>query len=755
MDTPSSPSALTQAWRALVDSIKGGDATLGERLYLLGAGPVPVTGATGGALTLTDDGGVVLVVGLTEATAGTAAEIGRQLQGIERLPGSKLREAGVDPSAGGGLAQRHAAFFGLAEPVTELNTSQRCIVVLPEEAGASGAEVLTTELGDRLAGVFAAGAGGVTAAGGPVEAPGGEIVLEPEPEPAVAEPESEAPEADEPEAAEAPAEAEAPPEAGAPAEADSPTETDVPEAEPLDVPEAEPLDVPEAEAIEVPEGDAPAEAGGATGTAEVEVAEAGPEGPADIETALDGAPPPDVAGETTADDDGAAAALVEAATGQPVDVFEAYLSDESATVITEESDEAEKTGVAAWPIGNWIGLSMVLIGIVLAVIGVMSLRDSKTAGDTEPAGEVNPLIRTVAAGVPPDATHARWIGQQRIVSLSDGTLAFVYATEDALNVVKDEANAGESWGEPFALTDVLPVSLSVDVDSKDRLHVAYSDGASVNYVRLKNKPAGWKPSRIIQLDDATTSLHVDVAWDEQNQTAHVVWVQQSDDGEAPAWAALTNEGGIHLTEQGTLAQAATVVPVLVNVAADGRSNLLVTYRRGDQTTGWSTRYSEGRAEDGTWLGFHEEEAVSLDAFVGAADVVYDRQKTAHLVLRDSTNFALVYFTKQENEPWSQAEIAHEGTEVTGVEFPALSTNAADGYVYLFFQTDEYWPAGEVAYTVRTADGWSEPFDVVSDADAPEGAQYPVTPDRVDEQALVFWTKTAETYEVNTTPVQAP
>jgi hypothetical protein len=554
------------------------------------------------------------------------------------------------------------------------------------------------------------------------------------------------------------------PEAEAPVETAEPPALEAPEAE---APEAEvEPEAPEAEAAEPEvEPEAPAEAPEAEAEPEAEAptepdeseAETAAEGPAAIEAALDGAPPAEPVEDAEDTSGDTAAALVETATGQPVEVFDAYLSDESATVITEESDvgEVEKTGVAAWPIGNWIGLSMVLLGVVLAVIGVMSLRKSGTTDSEEAAaGDPNPLIRTVATDVPPDATHARWIGQQRVVTLSDGTLAFVYPTEDGLNVVKDEANAGDSWGEPFALTEVQPVSLSVDVDSKDRLHVVYSDGASVNYVRLKNKPAAWKPSRIIQLDDNTTSLNVDVAWDEQNQTAHVVWVQQSDDGEAPAWAALRNEGGIHLTVQGILDQPATDVPVLASIAADGRSSLLVTYRAGDQTTGWSSRYSPGPSEDGTWA-FNEEEAVPLSSFVGAADVIYDRRKTAHLVLRDSTNFALTYYSKRENEPWSQGEVAHEGAEVTAVEFPVLSASAADGYIYMFFQTDEYDPAGEVAYVVRTDAGWSDPFDIVTEADAPEGAQYPVAPDRVDEQALVFWTKTAETYEVDTAPVQAP
>ncbi|HEX2296522.1 MAG TPA: hypothetical protein VHN37_14605, partial [Actinomycetota bacterium] len=132
MATPSSPAAETElkgAWRALVERIKGGEEAVGERLYLLGAGPVPVEGALGGAMTLDSGGGVVLVVGLATASAAAGDQIARQLAALAGLPGTKLREAGVDPDAGGGLAARHAEYFGLAEPV-ELNTGQRCIAVV-------------------------------------------------------------------------------------------------------------------------------------------------------------------------------------------------------------------------------------------------------------------------------------------------------------------------------------------------------------------------------------------------------------------------------------------------------------------------------------------------------------------------------------------------------------------------------------------------------------------------------------------------
>jgi hypothetical protein len=679
MVTPPSSAAspdLRESWRALVDRIKGGESLLGDRLYLLGAGPVPVEGAAGGAMALAADGGLVLVVALAEATPEAAGEMSRQLAAISRLPGSKLREAGVDPAAGGGLAQRHAAFFGLEEPA-ELNGSQACIVVLGTEPADEGRAALAEALGPGLVGTFLTTPEGVA----PLEAPAGAPEAEAEPEP------------------ELEVEAEAPAEAGAPAE--------------------------EAEA------EAPAEEA---------------EGPASIEVALDEALPTEAEAET----EGAATVAEEPGP----ELVVPYLEDESTTVIAEEPDEVEKTGVAAWPIGNWIGLTMVVLGVVLAVIGLMNLQAGDT-GDTPPAEPPNDLIRTVASDVVVDATHARWIGQQRAVTLGDGTMVFVYPSVDALNLVEDGATAGDTWAEPFAVEEVQPISLSVDVDSKDRLHVAYTDGVSVNYVRLKNKPAGWKPSRLIHLDD-TTSPVVDIAWDERNQTAHVVWVQQSDEGEAPAWAALTNEGGIHLSQEGIHATPGTEVPVLVSVAADGRASVLVTYRRGDQTEGWSSRYSPGRDEDGTWA-FAEEEAIPLAAFAGAVDVVYDRQKTAHLVLRDSYNFALVYYTKTAEGPWSDGETALTAPDEKGLDLPILSYNAAESNLYLFFQTNEFDPNGEISYLTRSLDapGWEGPFEIMSRSDTPEGALYPATPDRVEVQAIVFWTKTGTPNEVGAAPVAPP
>ncbi|HYP24973.1 MAG TPA: hypothetical protein VEV43_15505 [Actinomycetota bacterium] len=780
--SPAAESDQMRAWRALVDSIKAGEAPLGERLYLLGAGPVPVEGAAGGAITLDARGGVVLVVGLAEASATAAGQIARQLTALGGLPGSKLREAGVAPDAGGGLAARHAAWFDLSEPA-ELNSAQRCVLVVGAEPPDDARAAVEAELGDSLAGLYLTAGEGVTSlttgaepevAEAPEvveepeapEEPEAEIVLEPETPPEAEEPEAEAP-AEAETAVEPPVEGEAPVEDEASMDVAAPVEGEAPVTNETTV-DATPVETePEAEApadeLEAPgEGEAPVEdqAGeteildAETAGAEDADAPAEPEGPGSIEVALDDAPHTGTALDDDAAHDGTA--QDEAAP----DLVAPYLQDETSTIIVEESDLAEAKELqpagrfAGWPVGNWIGLTMILVGIGIGIIGVISLRDSS---DETARPEPNEQISTVATGVTPDATHARWIGQQRVVTLSDGTMVFVYPTEESLNLVKDGASSGATWEEPFVLDEVVGAkSLSVDVDSKDRLHVAYSDGDSVNYVRLKNKPEQWKPSRLIQIDDDTTDLHVDVAWDEQNQTAHVVWVQQSTEGDAPAYAALTSEGGIHLTDEGVLTNTGQEVPPLVSVAADGRSSLLVTFRRADQTTGWSSRYSPGPSEDGTFE-FFEEEELPTESFVGATDVVYDRQRTAHLVLREDDSANLTYYRKTEAEPWTTSEIALDGDRIEDVDFPTLTYNAEENNLYLFFQTEQYDPAGEISYLVRPLDGtgWQGPFVITTPVDVPEGALYPVAPDRVSVQALVFWTKTGDPYEIDAAPVRAP
>ncbi|MDQ4124423.1 MAG: hypothetical protein M3134_02330, partial [Actinomycetota bacterium] len=656
------------------------------------------------------------------------------------LPGSKLRESGVDPDAGGGLAARHATYFDLGEPA-ELNSAQRCFLVLAAEPSDEDRAAVEAELGGTLGGLYVAAEGGVHSLTEPLTeaevepgAPEEEIVLEPEaPEP---EPD---PVVEAPVEGEAPVEAEAAVDTGAPVEGEAPPET----AEELETPtEGEaPADEQAADA----ETEAPAEVGTPEADAvETPEAEPEPEGPASIEVALDDAP----AHPGTTEEEPAP------------DLVAPYLQDETTTVIVEESDvvgEELDAGrrFAGWPIGNWIGLTMILVGIGIGIIGVLNLQEPGGNGRDEP--QLNEEIRTVASGVTPDATHARWIGQQRVVTLSDGTLVLVYPTTDSLNIVKDGNDSGLTWGDAFAVDEVTDAkSLSVDVDSKDRLHIAYSDGDSINYVRLKNKPEQWKPSRLIQIDDDTTDLHVDVAWDEQNQTAHVVWIQQSAEGEAPAWAALTSEGGIRLAQEGVLTTPAQELPPLVAVAADGRGSLLVTYRHAAQTSGWSSRYSPGRGEDGTWE-FFEEETLPTESFVGAADLVYDRQKTAHLVLREDDSANLTYYRKTGGEPWSEPEIGFDGDRVEDVDFPTLSYNAGDGNLYVFFQTEQYDAAGEISYLVRplSTPSWQGPFDITTPADAPEGALYPVAPDRVSVQTLVFWTKTGDPYEIDSAPVRAP
>lgn len=584
-ETPE-PEELKRAFHSVVGRIKAKDAVLGESLYLLGTGPVPVDSSVGGAIALTRDGGVVFIAALTGVSHAGAADVNGQLDRIAQLSPTALREAEPAPSRDEDLFARHARFFGRQDRAT-LNATPRAIVLLPRKLEAHEWDIVRRQLGPRLAGTFLT------------------------------------------------------------------TTTRVIE---LQMPE-EQADVPEP------------------------LAEVAPETPSRI--------------------------------------------------------------------ANWIGIATLALGVVLAILGIRSALSS----DEEPApAPAAGNIQTVATQVSSDATHSRWIGQQRVVRARDGRLFVVYSSSGILQISSDQANQGESWSVPSGVAGITPISFSVDMDDGGRMHVAYSNGSSISYALLKQTKTGWRSQDTIVLDKNTSSLNVDIAWDEKTGTTHVVWARQTEGGEAPAWAVLATDGNkAAQLDSATLAKAGTDVPVLAAVDTDGRSNVLVTYRAGDRPEGWFSREGRGAA-DGGWT-WQPEEEVPTTAFVGAVDVVYDAEGTAHLVLRDSSNFLLAYYTKKAQRRWSSGEVAVDADEVEHIDFPILSLDSSSGAVYLFFQTNEFVPNSEVRVALRdAAEGWRQPLQLLAPDQAPEGAVYPVAPADARRRGMVMWTKEGEMPEIQATLV---
>ncbi|HVL99405.1 MAG TPA: glycosyltransferase family 2 protein [Egibacteraceae bacterium] len=413
-----------------------------------------------------------------------------------------------------------------------------------------------------------------------------------------------------------------------------------------------------------------------------------------------------------------------------------YRLDGDGTVPLEVPDELRSRDRPGWlkPATRVAGVVMLLAGIaVLAVV----VRDQ--VDRTADAPPTQTAVRDVAMGVPAAATHNQWIGQDRVLRTSDGRLLAVYGTDQGLSVVEDHRNYGRAWHEPEVLPGIPAVSTSAALDDADRLHVAFSDGSGVHYAVVEEHDGQWTPNASVELDAATQTPYVDIAYDEAADLAHVVWVEEAPTGQSPRWAAVGEaDGSMQVVAADRLAPRGTDMPVLVNVAAGPGSPVVATYRRGDAPIGWFARGLPA-AGDGT-LTWGQEERVPTEAGIGAAAVALDAGGTAHLVLRDSTSFALTYFTRSPAGQWSGGETAVDAETIEEIDFPSLTVDRSSRVVYLFFQTDRVRPAPGVQIAVRDpVHGWQPPLTAASPAAIPHGAAFPTALSTTAGAPVVLWT----------------
>jgi hypothetical protein len=428
-----------------------------------------------------------------------------------------------------------------------------------------------------------------------------------------------------------------------------------------------------------------------------------------------------------------------------------FVVDEKGLSPLQPPAELRRKAVSAgvWPMANWIGLAAVLLGVGLAFIGLTRL----TAAPAEPSEQtVESPIRDVAVGTRADATHAQWIGQRRIVRTSSGQLIVFFSTPQGLSVVTDQSNSGRSWRSPVTIPDLLATSFSVAIDDQDRVHLAFSDGGTIAYARLEETRGGWVNTDALELDDASSPV-VDVAWDPQSGLANVVWAKEVDSGEVPQWAAITAGGRPSIAQTTALARGGDDIPVLANVAGGAGSPLVATYRRGDRMTGWFSSTAEWE-EDASRYTWRPEESVPSDQAIGAASVVIDSRRTAHLVLRDSSSFELAYYTRTQRGGWSSGETAVDANSIEEIDFPILSVDQTSRLVYLFLQTTEDSPQIRVA--VRDpASGWEGPYSVTSPTSFPDGAGYPTSIEQAPGLPIVLWTKGGSSSTIQAARVAAP
>jgi hypothetical protein len=177
----------------------------------------------------------------------------------------------------------------------------------------------------------------------------------------------------------------------------------------------------------------------------------------------------------------------------------------------------------------------------------------------------------------------------------------------------------------------------------------------------------------------------------------------------------------------------------------------VTYRRGDAPTGWygqsGTIEADGRV---TW---GPEERLATDAGFGAASLAVDQRGAAHLILRDSTSYALLYFKRAGRGEWSSPQVALDAESIEEIDFPTLSVDASSKLVYLFFQTNSFNPENEIGLVVRDpVSGWETPYRIAAVAG---GAHFPTTMASNSGQPIVLWTTGGATPSIQAARVIAP
>jgi hypothetical protein len=380
-------------------------------------------------------------------------------------------------------------------------------------------------------------------------------------------------------------------------------------------------------------------------------------------------------------------------------------------------------------------VGMMILGAVLALAAIVRIVNPPAAITEISAA---PRVETVARGVPGSATHTQWIGQQHIVHTSDGRLLALFAVPGGLDIVSDRADNGATWGSPFTINSISPQSFSVAGDATGRLHVAFSDADGVAYSVMTPAQGGWRASPPVRLDAHTKTPLVDVAWDGSHGIAHVVWSKDTAGGQEPFWAAVrSTKTGFAVVGSRAVTPAGRAVPVLVNEVIDPESgSLLVTYRGGTSIEGWWSR-TVTPSDSGDWR-WAQPERIPTHAFIGAAALAADRHGVAHLVLRDSTDYRLLYFIHRESSGWSQGEVAVQAHATSQVDFPALALDGSSQLVYLFFETDQFETSPEIRVAVRDpSNGWQEPVSVAA---PPEGDLFPTALRNASGQAIALWTR---------------
>lgn len=409
---------------------------------------------------------------------------------------------------------------------------------------------------------------------------------------------------------------------------------------------------------------------------------------------------------------------------------------------------------------RWIAAAGLFGGIALVVAGIaaaLSLRDNGTgdAAGSSTARAIEVPVRRLTTDVPAGATNSYLIAQQRVVRAGTGRLLALYPTAEGVAVLEDQNNQGRSWRSPVTLPGVEVTSLSVAIDSAERLHVAALSDDAIKYWSIRRGDgAGWSVGRAAVVDTDAQNPATDIAWDGTTGAAHVVWVKTTPAGSQPMWALVDpGQRRPRVVETSLLAPGAGDEAVLVNVAVVAPGRVIVSYRRADSPEGWFARSANRDRRTGRYV-WGREERLPFDGVAASASLVADRRGTAHLVLRDDERGELAYLNKSLHGGWTTQETAATGAP-SEIDSPALAVDAMSQLVYLFFQSVGETGSGHIKLAIRDpASGWEGPYDVTSAAD-PAAALFPTTVELAQGQAIVLWTRQSAPAAIEAARVTAP
>jgi hypothetical protein len=396
-----------------------------------------------------------------------------------------------------------------------------------------------------------------------------------------------------------------------------------------------------------------------------------------------------------------------------------------------------------WSAWNFAGIAAVLLGVGLALIGV----NRALTPEPPPQEAVRPPIRTVAANVPEDATVTAASGQQRMVRTSRGALLVLFVTPDGLRIATDGVNQGRIWRTPLTLPAISADTLSVDIDERDRMHLALAGEDGVFYAALQETRAGWSAPTLFELDDSPTEV-VDVAYDPARELAHVVWSAEDPAGRAPRWIGIdVSEEPVLLAEEDLAAGGEGAAEV--NVAAGTDGTVVATFR-GEVPEGWTARALPAEPEVTEW---GPQEGLDVQEIVSEASLTVDSRGVAHLVVAGEDG-DLNYLRRNRRGIWiaGQPDITPAVTDP--IDRPSVTADTASRLIYVFFRTGGDEEAVRVAIR-DPASGWEGPYRIGIGQDIAAGVVAPTAPRTTAGHPMVIWTTRADPPSIEAARIIAP